>query len=74
MEKCNVGGTWVAWLLKRPTRDFGSGHDLMGHGIKPRVRLHSAGSLPEILSLGAWVAKSVKRLPLAQVMIPLSNK
>ena len=33
-------GVWVAQLVKHPTLDFGSGHDLMVHGIKPCIRLH----------------------------------
>ena len=28
-------GTWVAWLLKCPTLDFGSGHDLKVPGFEP---------------------------------------
>ena len=32
-----VGGTWMAQLVKHPTLDFGSGHDLMVHEIEPRM-------------------------------------
>ena len=30
---------WVAQLVKHPTLDFGSGHDLAVHEIKPCIRL-----------------------------------
>ena len=33
------GGTWVAQLVKRPTQDFGSGHDLIVHEFEPHIRL-----------------------------------
>ena len=39
-------GTWVAQLVKHPTLDLGSGHDLMVHGIKPHVRLCAASMEP----------------------------
>ena len=29
----------MAWLVECLTLGFGSGHDLMGHEIKPRIRL-----------------------------------
>ena len=32
-------GTWVARLVKCPTPDFGSGHDLTVHEIEPHIRL-----------------------------------
>ena len=32
-------GAWVAQLVIRSTLDFGSGHDLTVHEIKPHVRL-----------------------------------
>ena len=40
-------GAWVAQSVERQTLDFGSGHDLMVHGIKPGL---SARSLLGILS------------------------
>ena len=39
-------GTWVAQLVKLPTLDFGSGHDLAVCEFKPHVRLCSAGVEP----------------------------
>ena len=35
----NLRGTWVAQLVKGPTLDFGSGHDLMVRVIEPHVSL-----------------------------------
>ena len=32
-------GAWMAQLVKRPTLDFGSGHDSAVVGIKPHIRL-----------------------------------
>ena len=32
---------WVAQAVECLTLGFGSGHDLMGCGIKPRVRFHT---------------------------------
>ena len=34
------GGTWVAQLVKHPTLDFSSGHDLTVCGIEPCIRLN----------------------------------
>lgn len=36
-------GAWVAQWVKHPTGDFGSGCDLTGHEIKPRVWLRTRG-------------------------------
>ena len=33
--KNTIQGTWVAQLVKHPSLDFGSGHDLMVPEIKP---------------------------------------
>ena len=33
-------------LVKRPTLDFGSGHDLAVHGIEPCIRLHTVSVEP----------------------------
>ena len=33
-------GTWVAQSVKHPILDFGSGHDLTVHEIKPFIGLH----------------------------------
>ena len=43
-------GAWVAQLVKRPTLDFRSGHDLTVGEIEPHVRL-CADSLEIILSM-----------------------
>lgn len=32
-------GHWVAQSVRRPTLDFGSGHDLQGHEIEPHIKL-----------------------------------
>ena len=34
-------GGWVAQLVKCPSLDFGSGHDLTVHGIKLCIRLYA---------------------------------
>ena len=34
-------GAWVAQSVKRPTLDFGSGHDLMVPEIGPHIGLHA---------------------------------
>ena len=45
-------GAWEAQLVKCPTPDFGSGHDLTVHEIKPHLRLAlTAWSLLGVLSL-----------------------
>ena len=33
------GASWVAQLVKYPTLDVGSGHDLMVRGIEPHIML-----------------------------------
>ena len=37
LKQLKTRGAWVAQLVKRPTLDFCSGHDLTVHGFKPRV-------------------------------------
>ena len=45
-------GAWVAHLAERPTLDFGSGLDLIGHGFEPSIKLPCpVGSLLETLIL-----------------------
>ena len=39
-------GAWVVPSVKRPTLDFGSGHDLMVCGIKPRIELCTDSTEP----------------------------
>ena len=50
-EKIPAGVTWV---VKRATRDFGSGHDLTVHGIKPGVRLFADSTGPAWDSLSPF--------------------
>ena len=39
-------GSWVVQLVKHPTPDFGSGHDLMVHEFEPYVGLCADSSQP----------------------------
>ena len=39
-------GAWVAQLVKHPTLDFGSGHDLMVHKFEPHTGLHADSPEP----------------------------
>ena len=39
LKKCMFWGTWLAQLIKHPTPDFSSGHDLTVREIKLCVRL-----------------------------------
>ena len=48
--KLDDKGAWVAQLVKRPTLDLDSGHDLMVHEFEPRVRLCAERGLLEIPS------------------------
>ena len=41
LRKGNLRGTWVAQSAESAILDFGSGHDLMIHGIEPHVGLHA---------------------------------
>ena len=64
-EKIRKWGTWVAYLVKQPTLDFGSGHDLR---VEPHIRLHththevclhsvsSSPSAPPHLHAHMWVS------------------
>ena len=45
------GGTWVAQMVKHPTLDFSSGHDLRVLRLSSMTALCSARSLLKILSL-----------------------
>ena len=55
--------TWMTEMVERPTLDFGSGHDLMVHGINPCLDSSlTVQTLLEILSL-----------PLSLPPPPLSN-
>ena len=43
-SEVNPRGTWVAKSVKRPTPDFGSGHDLTVCEFKPYVGLRAGGA------------------------------
>ena len=60
---------WVAQLVKHPTLDLGSGHDLMVFEIEPRVTLCADSAEP------AWDSLSfpLSALPLL-VLSPYQNK
>ena len=53
----SLGGAWEAQSVNHPISDFGSGHDLIVHGIEPHVGLCADSvesawdSLPPSLSL-----------------------
>ena len=51
-HKNEVRGAWVAQSVKRPTLDFGSGHDLVVHEFEPHVGLWADSVEP------AWDALS----------------
>ena len=63
-------GTWVAHLVKHPTLDFGSGHDLAVHEFKPRLRLRTDRVQPAWDSLSA----SLSVPPLLVLSLSLSLK
>ena len=44
--KESIGGAWVAQWVKRPTVNFGSGHDLMVCEMEPHVRLCADSTEP----------------------------
>ena len=76
LREVNVGGSWVAQLVKPPSPDFCSGHDLEVREIKPRVGLCADSvellgilslplslSLPPLmLSLSLCLSKSINKL------------
>ena len=47
----HLQGAWVSQLVKHPTLDFSSDHDLTVHGIKPCAGLHADSSEPDWDSL-----------------------
>ena len=55
-KKCLYRGAWVAQSVKRPTLDFGSGHDLRVHGIEPRVELCDDSAQPALDSLSPFLS------------------
>ena len=46
LENHHFRGTWVAQSAKRPTLNFGSGHDLTVHRFKPRIGLWAESMEP----------------------------
>ena len=60
-------GAWVAQVVECPTLGFGSGHDLMVHGVKPRI-----GFCPDVAET-AWDSLPVS-LPLLQSLSVSQNK
>ena len=58
------GGAWVALLVKHPSVDFSSGHDLMAHEIDPGVRLFTDSAEPAWDSLSLSPSLSLSAPPL----------
>ena len=62
-------GAWAAQLVKGPTLDFSSGHDLMVCGIEPHVRLCTDSVEP------AWDSVSSRSArPLSAVYLKINIK
>ena len=57
VKKQFLRGSWVAQLVKGPTLDFGSGHDLTVCEIEPHVGLCSVSTEP------VWDSLSPSLLP-----------
>ena len=53
----------MAQLVKRPTLDFRSGHDLMVHGIEPNARLGADSTEPPWDSLSPSLSAPPLSLP-----------
>ena len=51
-------GAWVTQLVKHPTLDFSSGHDLTSHEFEPRIRLHADSAEPASDSLSLSLSSS----------------
>ena len=67
--KNRTGFLWSAWgaqSVKGQTLDLGSGHDLMVHGIEPRMGLYGNGTEP------AWnsLSLSLDPYPICAVVLP----
>ena len=63
LKNGNHRSTWVAQLVKRPTLDSGSGHDLAVCGFEPCIRLCTdMWSLLEIDSLSPSLSLSAPPL------------
>ena len=61
-KKVTNRGVWVAQLVKHPTFDFGSGHDLTVREIEPRIS--------SVLTV--WSLLGILTLPLPPLAFSLS--
>ena len=63
-------------LVKRPTLDFGSGHNLMVHEIEPHVGLCADSKEPgwDIFSLSLSLSLSLSSPPLLVLPVCVKNK
>ena len=69
-------GAWVGQWVKRPTLDFGSGHDVTVGGFEPRVRPCAGGLEPAWDSVSLSLSLSAPP-PLAHarsLTLPETNK
>ena len=62
IQKLMPQGTRVAQSVKRPTLDFGSGHDLTVHDFEPHVGLHAVSC-----QRGACLGSPSRSLPLPRL-------
>ena len=70
-KQTNKGkGTWVAQLVKYPTLDFSSGHDLTVHEIKLHIRLFAVST--DLAS--DPLSHSLSALPPLAFSLSLKNK
>ena len=67
------GGAWVAQLVKCPTLDFGSGHDLRVHEIEPCIGLCTDSPQPVFLFLSLSVSLSSLRLSPPVLSLKINN-
>ena len=51
----------MAQWVKRPTLDFGSGHDLTVHGMEPHIELHADSAEPTWDSLAPSLSAPLPR-------------
>ena len=71
----NIGrGTWVTQSVKRPTPDFGSGHDHRVCTFKSRVRLYADSAEPASNSLSLSLSAPPHSCALARALLSLKNK
>ena len=72
LKKWHLGGTWVTQSVKRLTLDFGSGHGLTVHEIKPRMGLCTNSMEPAWDSLSPPLSPSLFAPPLLMLSLSLS--